>query len=462
MKVGWEEVRSEYASPLPFAGRCAPRRQTLSARFPGTPLVVASGIEKTRSNDTVFRFRASSDFMYLMGAAQPREAIVFVPRRGSGHEAILFTDPDTDYARSEFFTDHEKGALWVGPSRGLEASERLFGVKVEPLEGLANALAALDGAAVVRGVDPWVDSLVPPSEYADQALAAGISELRLYKDDAEVESLAEACRVTRLGFEDIVRALPSLSTERQVDAIFQFRAISDARDLGYTPIAAAGPNAAVLHWTRRDGALRAGELLLVDAGAETSGYYTADVTRTLPINGTFSNPQRQIYDLVWRAHQAALEEIRPGVEFVGAHRAAMAVITEGLCDLGILKVPAHEALREDRQLYKRYTIHNVSHMLGMDVHDCGRAHPELSVRGTLTPGMVMTVEPGIYFQSNDQTVSQQYRGIGIRIEDDILVTETGYRILSEGLPVAADAVEEWMARIWAGTYSASDQHGGGA
>jgi Xaa-Pro aminopeptidase len=457
MKEGWVEPPGHYGSALPSASACATRRSALSARFPGIPLVVASGTEKVRANDTVFRFRPSADFVYLMGAAQPREALVLAPASESGHEAILFTEPDTDYSGSEFFTDHERGTLWVGPSRGLRTSQRLLGVKVLALDQLASTLAALEGVTIARGVDPTIDALVLPSEEGDQALASAISELRLYKDDEEVEAVAEACRVTALGFEDIVRALPTIRTERQVDAVFQFRAITDASDVGYPPIAAAGSNATVLHWTRRDGALRAGELLLVDAGAETADYYTADVTRTLPISGSFSQCQRRIYELVWRAHQDAVRAVRPGAEFVAPHRAAMAVIAEGLCALGILRVSAKEALREDRQLYKRYTIHNVSHMLGIDVHDCSHARPELSVRGTLAAGMIITIEPGIYFQVNDQTVPEEYRGIGIRIEDDILVTKSGYRVLSDGLPVAPDAVEEWMARIWTEAFPVSDQ-----
>jgi Xaa-Pro aminopeptidase len=324
----------------------------------------------------------------------------------------------------------------------------MFGVEVRPLDQLAQALEACERPAVVRGVDAAVDALVVPTNSLDQKLATAISELRLYKDDDEVSALAEACRVTRLGFVDIVRALPTIGTEREVDAVFQFRAHREAGGVGYTPIAAAGSHATVLHWIRRDGALRDGELLLVDAGAEVLGYYTADVTRTLPINGRFSPAQREIYELVWRAHQAALEVVRPGVHFIAPHRAAMTVISEGLSDLGILRVPAAEALQEDRQLYKRYTIHSVSHMLGIDVHDCSRAKPEVSVRGLLVAGMVMTIEPGIYFQLNDQTVPEQYRGIGVRIEDDILVTDGGYRLLSDGLPVAPDAVEAWMAGIW--------------
>jgi Xaa-Pro aminopeptidase len=451
MKADWTEDRNTTASPLSTAKRCAARRQALSAVFPETPLVVPCGEGKVRANDTLFRFRPGSDFTYLLGGGEAGEVLVFLPQPGAGHEAVLFTEPDTEYSRSEFFTDHAKGALWVGAPRGIRASESMFGVEARPLDQLANTLADCHGPALVRGVDPMVDNLVQSASSADGELRAALSELRLYKDDGEIRELEEACLVTRRGFEDIVRALPTIGSEREVEALFQFRAQTEAGGVGYTPIAAAGSHATILHWIRRDGALRSGELLLVDAGAETSGYYTADVTRTLPISGTFSGPQRQIYELVSRAHEAAVGEVRPGVDFLAPHRAAMAVVTEGLSQLGVLGVPPEEALREDRQLYKRYTIHGVSHMLGLDVHDCSYARPELSTRGPLAAGMVLTVEPGIYFQLNDEKVPQEYRGIGVRIEDDILVTETGHRVLSVGLPVAPDEVERWMAGIWSST-----------
>jgi Xaa-Pro aminopeptidase len=386
----------------------------------------------------------------LVGDGEPGEVLVFVPRSAGGHDVFLFTDPDTDYSQSTFFTDHKSGALWVGSPRGIRASEATFGIAARPLSDLASTLAACEDVAVVRGIDCEVDALVAPAESSDGELACAISELRLYKDSDEIDALVEACRATRLGFEDIVKAIPTSRTEREIDATFQFRAHRETGGVGYPPIVATGAHATVLHWTRRDGELRDGDLLLVDAGAEVQGYYTADVTRTLPINGRFSEAQRAIYELVWSAHQTALDAVRPGANFLAPHRAAMKVITDGLSSLGILTVPSAEALQEDHQFYKRYTIHGVSHMLGIDVHDCSRARPERAMRGSLAVGMVLTIEPGVYFQLNDETVPEKYRGIGVRIEDDVVVTEHGYRLLSDGLPVAPDEVETWMSRIWSG------------
>jgi Xaa-Pro aminopeptidase len=192
-----------------------------------------------------------------------------------------------------------------------------------------------------------------------------------------------------------------------------------------------------------------GELLLLDAGVECHNLYTADVTRTMPISGTYSPAQRRIYELVLAAQDAGIAAVRPGAKFMDPHDAAMAVLAEGLHELGILKEDPSSALRKDRQLHRRYTLHGTSHMLGIDVHDCAHARNEL-YWGDLKEGYVLTVEPGLYFQRNDLTVPEEYRGIGVRIEDDILVTADGARNLSAALPRAADDVEAWMAELWRG------------
>jgi Xaa-Pro aminopeptidase len=204
----------------------------------------------------------------------------------------------------------------------------------------------------------------------------------------------------------------------------------------------------VPHDPRNPGRIAGGDLLLLDAGVEGNALYTADITRTLPITGRFSPEQRTLYTLVYRAQQAAFAEVKPGNDFMDPNKAAMRVLAEGLAALGILKVGAEEALREDRQLYKRYSLHNVSHMLGLDVHDCAEARKEVYKLGKLKPGMVLTVEPGLYFQEDDLTVPPAYRGIGVRIEDDLLVTEDGHENLSAGIPGEAGEVEAWMAALW--------------
>jgi Xaa-Pro aminopeptidase len=201
----------------------------------------------------------------------------------------------------------------------------------------------------------------------------------------------------------------------------------------------------VLHWVTNDGVVRNGDLLLLDAGVECDNLYTADVTRTMPINGKFTDAQRRIYELVLRAQRAAMAVIRPGVKFQAPHEEAMKVLAQGLFELGLLKEDPETALRRDRQTYRRYTLHGTSHMLGLDVHDCANARNE-HFMGELKEGYVLTVEPGLYFQPHDLTVPEEYRGIGVRIEDDVLVTADGYRNLSAGLPVEPDDIEAWMAK----------------
>jgi Xaa-Pro aminopeptidase len=203
-----------------------------------------------------------------------------------------------------------------------------------------------------------------------------------------------------------------------------------------------------LHWKHNDGDIRKGDLLLLDAGIEGNSLYTADITRTLPISGKFTREQRAVYEIVLEAQNAALQLVRPGNDFMAPNKAAMQVIAKGLERLGILPTSAEEALRDENQFYRRYSLHNVSHMLGLDVHDCAQARAETYKYGRLEPGMVLTVEPGLYFQSDDLTVPAKFRGIGVRIEDDVLVTQKGHRVLSASLPREVREVEEWMRDVW--------------
>src|SRR5690606_1330526 len=218
---------------------------------------------------------------------------------------------------------------------------------------------------------------------------------------------------------------------------FALRARVEGNDVGYGIIAAAGANACVLHWTRNDGPIKPDELLLLDAGVEGNSLYTADITRTVPIGGRFNPEQREIYTLVLEAQRAAFAAVKPGNDFMEPNRRAMQVLAKGLERLGILE-DAEVALQDTQQLYRRYSLHNVSHMLGLDVHDCAKARQETYRYGKLQPGMVLTVEPGLYFQKDDLTVPKRYRGIGVRIEDDLLVTARGYRNLSGFIPTEPD------------------------
>ena len=272
----------------------------------------------------------------------------------------------------------------------------------------------------------------------------------MIKDAQELAELSAAIASTKRGFEDVIRALKAAETERHVEGTFNLRARVEGNDVGYNTIAASGEHACILHWTRNNGPLKRGTLLLLDAGVERNSLYTADITRTLPIVGKFSKEQRQIYELVHRAQAAGFRAVKPGNDFMEPNRAAMEVLAHGLEELGILPMKAEEALQEQHQFYKRYSLHNVSHMLGLDVHDCAQARQEAYKFGKLKPGMVLTVEPGLYFQVDDLTVPSKYRGIGVRIEDDVVVTEKGCRNLSAAIPSESREVESWMASLWRG------------
>ena len=433
----------------PGAARFAARRDALARHFGDATLVVSTGNPKVRANDTDYRFRAGTDFFYLTGCQEP-DAVVVISPSAAGPRSTLYVAPRRDARSHDFYTDARYGELWVGPRRGVEECAHYYGIATAPLEKLAPDLAELAATTTlnVRGFDASVDALVPAHE-DDHRLATHLSEMRLVKDDYEVAQLREAIAHTVAGFEDVVRALPAAvgRGERVIEGVFNLRARVEGNDVGYDTIAASGSHATILHWTRNDGQVHDGDLLLLDAGVECHQLYTADVTRTMPVNGRFSPAQRRVYELVLAAQQAGIEEVRPGVDFRSPHRAAMRVLTEGLCDLGILTVDPDEALRPDRQLHRRYTLHGTSHMLGLDVHDCANSRNEL-YHGDLVEGYVLTVEPGLYFQANDLSVPEEYRGIGVRIEDDILVTAEGSVNLSAALPRSVEEIEAWISRLW--------------
>ena len=431
--------------------RFAARRRAIAQQFPGDVLVIPTGHEKVRANDTNYRFRPGTDFYYLTGIHEADCVLVIVPE-GDGCRSIVFTEPNPGKTNTTFFTDRSKGELWVGPRLGVAATAARFGVEAQPIDELAtflNVTAFDKPARVVRGIDDAMHNAVISSLDNDIAFAAALSELRLIKDDLEVAELRAAIAATRRGFDDVVRSLPTAITERVVEGVFGLRARVEGNDVGYSTIAASGPDACILHWVRNDRRIGHDELLLLDAGVESVSLYTADITRTIPVSGAFTPAQREIYTLVWEAQRAAFDACKPGNDFLDPNTAAMNVLAHGLERLGIL-ASAEEALKNDKLFYKRYSLHNVSHMLGLDVHDCAQARAETYKFGKLEAGMVLTVEPGLYFQLDDLTVPERYRGIGVRIEDDVVITAEGYENLSAALPSEPDAVESWV-RSLAGT-----------
>ena len=456
MVTEWAPASTGLPEPLRGHEAFAGRRRALSRRFPGETLVIPTGHEKVRSNDTHYRFRPGTDFYYLTGNLEPDCVLVMIPDAEGGHKDVLFVEPNPGHADATFFTDRIKGELWVGPRLGVAESQARYGA--HECKGLPDLKAFLEGLVgevppprcVLRGFSAKVDEALPPIPESDRdkQLGVALSEMRLLKDATEIDELRAVIASTKRGFEDVIRGLRKATSEREVEGIFNLRARVEGNDVGYGTIAASGPHACVLHWTKNDGTLHKGELLLLDAGVEGNSLYTADITRTLPIKGRFSKEQRVIYKLVYKAQKAAFKQVKPGNDFMEPNRAAMRVLAEGLESLGILKTTSAEALKAEHQFYKRYSLHNISHMLGLDVHDCAAARQEAYQFGKLKPGMVLTIEPGLYFQESDLTVPEAYRGIGVRIEDDIVVTETGYENLSSDFPSQIDDVEEWMAQVW--------------
>ncbi len=443
MRTGWGT--QEHDVPVhPIAPWAAARRERLAEMFPDERLVVPSGTFKVRAYDTDYRFRSDTAHTHLTGN-QTSDAVLVI----EGGTSVLYARPGSDRSTDEFFRDRQYGELWVGRRPSLAEISTTLGLETRHINDLPSALAGQAKTRVLRGLDAGVDAAVAADEGRDQDFARVLSELRLVKDRWELDQLAEACDITTLGFEDSVREWDQalVHGERWSEGTFSRRARPMGNDIGYDSIVGGGRHATTLHWIDNTGPLNPGDLVLLDMGAEASSLYTADVTRTLPVDGRFSALQRELYSVVLAAQQAGIDAVKPGAAFRDPHHAAMDVLAHALEDLGLLPCSAEEALAPDSKVYSRWTLHSTSHMLGMDVHDCGIASPEVYVEGPLAEGMVLTVEPGLYFQADDLLVPEELRGIGIRIEDDLVVTGDGSVNLSGALPRDPDAIEEWMGRL---------------
>jgi Xaa-Pro aminopeptidase len=453
MVTDWKAPNTKLPKPVAGFESYERRRRALSQKFPGETLVIPTGHEKVRANDTNYPFRAGTDFYYLTGNTEPDCVLVLEPT-ADGHRDVLYVEPNPGKTDKTFFTDRVKGELWVGPRLGVPQSKARFAVdECRALADLTTSLSACTTPIrLLRGSSPSLEaSTGQTTEDRDRELAEFLSEARLLKDPLEIKELSRAIASTHRGFEDVIARLPGALSERELEGAFWLRARVEGNDVGYGTIAACGEHACTLHWTRNDGRVTPGELLLLDAGVEATSLYTADVTRTLPISGTFSPAQREVYDVVLEAQRQAFAMVKPGNDFLEPNRVAMRVMTEWLVSRKILRCSVEEALDERNQFFRRYTLHNVSHMLGLDVHDCARARNETYRFGKLVAGMALTVEPGLYFQPDDLTVPARFRGIGIRIEDDLVVTTKGHRILSNDIPRETDDIEAWMKQVWKAT-----------
>ncbi|MDN5790752.1 MAG: aminopeptidase P family protein [Micrococcales bacterium] len=486
--TGWAPRGSEPPARAEVVPYAATRRAAVSARFPGERLVIPAGGLKVRSNDTDYVFRPHSAFAHLTGLGADREPdaiLVLEPRDGGGHEPVLYFRPLADRDTDEFFGDARYGEFWVGARPTLADIEAELEISARHIDEFGDAVAKDLGTVavrVVRDADPEIAAQIDRAresmggqesqqeaqreserasqqdsqQQADEELAAFLSHLRMVKDAWEIEEMRAAIAATHRGFEAVIADLPEAVRrgrgERWVEGVFGLHARHQGNGVGYDSICASGDHANTLHWIRNTGEVHEGDLLLLDAGVEVDSLFTADVTRTLPVSGTFSEAQRTIYDAVLAAQQAGIAAVKPGNTFSDIHAAAIRVIAEHLHEWGLLPegVGVEETLdTEHGQYHRRWMVHGTSHHLGLDVHDCALATREQYMDAELAPGMILTVEPGLYFKADDELAPAEFRGTGVRIEDDVLVTATGCENLSAAMPRTAGEVEAWIADIWA-------------
>ncbi|MGA9343385.1 MAG: Xaa-Pro aminopeptidase [Rhodanobacteraceae bacterium] len=424
------------------------RRQLMRMAGRDAIVIVPAAPERLRNNDAHYPYRQDSDFHYLTGFPEADAVLALVPGREQG-EVILFCrqrDPDRE--------------LWDGPRAGQEGAVAGYGMDdAFPIEDIDDILPGLiEGRSRVYyhfGRDPefdlkligWVNRVRgqvrqgarAPHEFV--ALSHLLHDLRLYKSRAELRVMRKSAAIAAKAHIRAMRSTRPGMNEQAVEAELLHTFRSHGAVPSYEPIVGGGANGCVLHYRANNAELRDGDLLLIDAGAELE-CYASDVTRTFPVNGRFNPSQRALYDIVLAAQTAAIDEVRVGRPFDAYHEAAVRVITRGLIKLGLLKGTVAKNLRE--HAYRRFYMHKTGHWLGLDVHDVGDYRVGGEFR-ELEPGMVLTVEPGIYVAPNDRTVPARYRGIGIRIEDDVLVTSGDPEVISAAAPRDADEIEALMA-----------------
>lgn len=424
------------------------RRQLMRMAGDDAILVLPSAPEHIRSRDTHYPYRQDSDFWYLTGFAEPDAVLVLVPGRAHG-EVLLFCrerDPEREG--------------WDGPRAGPEGAVEAFGMDdAYPIADLDEILPGLlEGRSRVYyhfGRDTefdiqligWLNRVraqvrlgaQPPHEFLE--LGHLLDEQRLFKSKDELKLMQRAADISVAAHEAAMRAVragvPEYVLQAELEYVFRKHEAVPA----YGSIVGAGANACVLHYIANNAVAREGELVLVDAGAEYRSY-AADITRTFPVSGRFSKEQRALHDLVGAAQAAALEQARPGVPYEAGHQAAVETLTEGLLRLGLLKGTLEQNIRDGH--YKRFYRHKTGHWLGLDVHDVGDYRIDGQSR-LLEPGMVFTIEPGLYVSPDDRSVAAKWRGIGIRTEDDVAITADGHRVLTGKLARSADEIEALMA-----------------
>nr|WP_026378266.1 aminopeptidase P family protein [Agromyces italicus] len=445
MLQGWGEADRTPAVPSGASGAAARHRARLGEALPGRVLAVAAGRAPMRVNDNAHEFRADSDFLWLVGAAIEDAVLVLEPVAG-GQEPTLYLPAPFRPGDEGFFADPLRGELWVGPMPGLREYGDALGVRTRRLEELDLPVDALLAGAPAAAGPAAALAARPRSAELDRVLA----ELRMIKDEWELAELRAAVDTTVDGFAATALEIPQAvrrGGERWLQGTFDRHARTFGSGVGYASIVGSGPHAPILHWVRAEGEIDPDALLLLDLGVERRSGYTADVTRTLPASGRFGAAQREVHDLVERSHRAGLAAVGPGRDWADFHTACMEVLARGLADWGLLPVSVDEALSPGGQHHRRYLVCGVGHHLGLDVHDCSTASHAAYQGAKMRPGMVLTVEPGLYFHAFDETLPPELRGIGVRLEDDLVVTAAGGEVLSAGLPIDADGIEGWMAGL---------------
>lgn len=408
-------------------------------------VLVPAATERIRNNDNPYPFRQSSDFLYLTGLDEPDALLLLCPKRPEG-EVILFVHPyDPERAR------------WDGPRAGIEGARRVYGadqafvldeldeVLPQLLLGYERITLPFSDHELMLNTLGWLDTLrklsrggvVPPQTLKD--LAEPLHELRLIKSPVEIAKMRRAASISAQAHRSAAAAIAEGMYEYELAAELQRVFHQHHGDASFAPIVASGANACVLHYRANESRLETGQLVLIDAGAEIE-HYAGDITRVWPVDGRFTQAQRKVYELVLAAQLAAIDEIRPGARFDAPHEAAVRVIQQGLIELGLIPETTNGAA--DTEDYKRFFMHRTGHWLGLDVHDVGRYKIDGQWR-EFEPGMVVTVEPGIYIDAAED-IPKAYRGIGIRIEDDVLVTPKGADILTHKVPKNVEDIEAFM------------------
>jgi Xaa-Pro aminopeptidase len=424
----------------------ARRNRFLKELGPGAVAIIPTNPVAPRSNDTDYRFRPDSDFYYLTGYAEPEAVAVFAPGHEK-HEFVLFVRP----------RDPEM-ETWNGRRAGVEGAVERFGADAafsiaELGEKIFDCLDGCERLYYRLGRDERFDrqAIAWVNAYRTSRRAKGpapativdpgqiLHEMRLVKNDADLALLRRAVDISAEAHAVAMAATRPGLMEYEIEALveYTFRR-NGASGPGYTTIAGSGVNTTILHYIENDCRIGESDLVLLDAGAEYE-CFTADITRTWPASGRFSGPQRDIYELVLASQKAAVEMVRPGITAQSIHDRVVEILTSGMIDLGILEGPVEKAIEEST--YKKFYMHKTGHWLGMDVHDVGHYKVDKEWR-PMVPGIVQTIEPGLYFAEDCESVAPHWRGIGVRIEDDVLVTENGHDVLSSGAPKEIKDVEE--------------------